>query len=70
MIAFRYQKLAIGMEALEEFHKKMPDQEERERRENVPPTFRDSLLPKQVEAARQKIPRQLKFVKEIAGSRK
>jgi glutathione S-transferase len=24
-IAFRYQKLAIGMEALEEFHKKMPD---------------------------------------------
>jgi hypothetical protein len=24
-IAFRYQKLVIGMEALEEFHKKMPD---------------------------------------------
>lgn len=30
-IAFRYQKLAAGMEALEEFHKKMPDPVKRER---------------------------------------
>jgi glutathione S-transferase len=30
-IAFRYQKLAHGMEALEEFHKKMPDPVKRER---------------------------------------
>lgn len=30
-IAFRYQKLARGMEALEEFHKKMPDPVKRER---------------------------------------
>ena len=30
-IAFRYQKLANGMEALEEFHKKMPDPVKRER---------------------------------------
>ena len=30
-IAFRYQKLAIGMEALEEFHKKMPDPVKREK---------------------------------------
>ena len=35
-IAFRYQKLAIGMEALEEFHKKMPDPVKREKSwENV-----------------------------------
>jgi len=35
-IAFRYQKLAIGMEALEEFHKKMPDPMKREKSwENV-----------------------------------
>jgi glutathione S-transferase len=30
-IAFRYQKLASGMEALEEFHKKMPDPVKREK---------------------------------------
>jgi glutathione S-transferase len=30
-IAFRYQKLAQGMEALEEFHKKMPDPVKREK---------------------------------------
>ena len=30
-IAFRYQKLAAGMEALEEFHKKMPDPVKREK---------------------------------------
>src|SRR3990167_1921138 len=30
-IAFRYQKLAAGMEALEEFHKKMPDPAKREK---------------------------------------
>jgi glutathione S-transferase len=30
-IAFRYQKLAVGMEALEEFHKKMPDPVKREK---------------------------------------
>jgi glutathione S-transferase len=30
-IAFRHQKLAIGMEALEEFHKKMPDPVKREK---------------------------------------
>ena len=30
-IAFRYQKLAAGMEALEEFHKKMPDPIKREK---------------------------------------
>jgi glutathione S-transferase len=30
-IAFRYQKLVIGMEALEEFHKKMPDPVKREK---------------------------------------
>jgi glutathione S-transferase len=30
-IAFRYQKLARGMEALKEFHKKMPDPVKRER---------------------------------------
>jgi len=30
-IAFRYQKLARGMEALEAFHKKMPDPVKRER---------------------------------------
>jgi glutathione S-transferase len=30
-IAFRYQKLAAGMEALEEFHKRMPDPVKRER---------------------------------------
>jgi glutathione S-transferase len=30
-IAFRYQKLALGMEALEEFHKKMPDPVKREK---------------------------------------
>lgn len=35
-IAFRYQKLASGLEALEEFHKKMPDPVKRERSwENV-----------------------------------
>jgi glutathione S-transferase len=35
-IAFRYQKLAIGMEELERFHKKMPDPVKRERSwENV-----------------------------------
>ena len=35
-IAFRYQKLAGGMEALEEFHRKMPDPIKRERSwENV-----------------------------------
>jgi len=35
-IAFRYQKLAIGMAALEEFHKKMPDPVKREKSwENV-----------------------------------
>ena len=35
-IAFRYQKLAIGMEELERFHKKMPDSVKRERSwENV-----------------------------------
>jgi glutathione S-transferase len=35
-IAFRYQKLNIGMEALEEFHKKMPDPVKREKSwENV-----------------------------------
>jgi len=35
-IAFRYQKLAYGMEALEAFHKKMPDPVKRERSwENV-----------------------------------
>jgi glutathione S-transferase len=30
-IAFRYQKLVIGMQALEEFHKKMPDPVKREK---------------------------------------
>jgi len=30
-IAFRYQKLAAGMDALEEFHKKMPDPVKREK---------------------------------------
>src|SRR4029434_1856254 len=35
-IAFRYQKLAIGMEELEKFHQKMPDPVKRERSwENV-----------------------------------
>lgn len=35
-IAFRYQKLAIGMEGLEQFHQKMPDPIKRERSwENV-----------------------------------
>ena len=36
-IAFRYQKLAIGMEALEEFHKKMPDPVRRTKKLDMSP---------------------------------
>jgi glutathione S-transferase len=45
-IAFRYQKLAIGMEALEEFHKKMPDPVKREKSwENVTKGIESRFFP-------------------------
>ena len=48
-IAFRYQKLAIGMEALEEFHKKMPDPVKREKSwENVTKGVESRFFPEAI----------------------
>jgi glutathione S-transferase len=48
-IAFRYQKLAIGMEALEEFHKRMPDPVKRERScENVTKGIESHYFPESI----------------------
>jgi glutathione S-transferase len=48
-IAFRYQKLAIGMEALEEFHKKMPDPVKREKSwENVTKGVESRFFPESI----------------------
>ena len=48
-IAFRYQKLAIGMEALEEFHKKMPDPMKREKSwENVTKGVESRFFPEAI----------------------
>lgn len=48
-IAFRYQKLAIGMEALEEFHKKMPDPVKREKSwENVTKGVESCFFPEAI----------------------
>jgi glutathione S-transferase len=48
-VAFRYQKLAIGMEALEEFHKKMPDPVKREKSwENVTKGVESRFFPEAV----------------------
>ncbi len=48
-IAFRYQKLAIGMEALEEFHRKMPDPVKREKSwENVTKGVESRFFPEAV----------------------
>jgi glutathione S-transferase len=48
-IAFRYQKLAIGMEALEEFHKKMPDPMKREQSwENVTKGVESRFFPEAI----------------------
>jgi glutathione S-transferase len=48
-IAFRYQKLAIGMEALEEFHQKMPDPVKRERSwENVTKGVESRYFPESI----------------------
>ena len=49
-IAFRYQKLAIGMEALEEFHKKMPDPVKREKSwENVTKGVESRFFPEAIQ---------------------
>lgn len=48
-IAFRYQNLAIGMEALEEFHKKMPDAVKREKSwENVTKGVESRFFPEAI----------------------
>jgi glutathione S-transferase len=48
-IAFRYQKLAIGMEELEKFHRKMPDSVKRERSwENVTKGIESRYFPEAV----------------------
>ena len=48
-IAFRYQKLAIGMEALEAFHKKMPDPVKREKSwENVTKGVESRFFPEAI----------------------
>ena len=48
-IAFRYQKLAIGMEALEDFHKKMPDPVKREKSwENVTKGVESRFFPEAI----------------------
>ena len=50
VIAFRYQKLAIGMEALEEFHKKMPDPVKREKSwENVTKGVESRFFPEAIQ---------------------
>jgi len=48
-IAFRYQKLAIGIEALEEFHRKMPDPVKREKSwENVTKGIESRFFPEAI----------------------
>jgi glutathione S-transferase len=48
-IAFRYQKLAIGIEALEEFHKKMPDPVKREKSwENITKGVESRFFPEAI----------------------
>ncbi len=48
-IAFRHQKLAAGMEALEEFHKKMPDPVKREKSwENITKGVESGFFPEAV----------------------
>ena len=48
-IAFRYQKLAIGMEAVAEFHKKMPDPVKREKSwENVTKGVESRFFPEAI----------------------
>jgi glutathione S-transferase len=48
-IAFRYQKLAIGMEELEKFHKKMPDPAKRERSwENITKGIESPYFPESI----------------------
>lgn len=48
-IAFRYQKLAQGMEALEEFHKKMPDPVKREKSwENITKGVESRFFPEAI----------------------
>ena len=48
-IAFRYQKLASGMEALEEFHRKMPDPVKRERSwENITKGVESRFFPEAI----------------------
>jgi glutathione S-transferase len=48
-IAFRYQKLAIGMDALEKFHEKMPDPVKRDRSwENVTKGIESRYFPESI----------------------